>query len=349
MRSSRSLPFRALSALLLLAAGAAGCDPRAEHVLSGRTMGTTYSVKLVGRPWSGTEALQKKIDRRLAELNRSLSPFLPESEISRFNRFAAAGEAFAVSADFRRVFEAAQRVHGWSGGAFDPTVGPLVDLWGFGRGKPRAEPPSEEEIARARAAVGLSRVSLRGEAGLVKEDPRVSLDFSAVAKGYGVDEVARLLREAGWRDFLVEIGGEVFAAGRRRDGAPWHIGIARPDSRARPDEVYRVVALSDAALATSGDYRQFFVHEGRRYSHVVDPQSGRPVARGVVSASVLAPDCMTADALATAVMVLGAEEGIALLERLENVEGLILVETAEGGLLERATSGFPPPAKPRPR
>ncbi len=349
MPVARRPRFRILAALLLLAAGASGCDLRAEHVLTGRTMGTTYSVKLVGRPWSGTEALHKKIERRLAELNRSLSPFLPDSEISRFNRFAAAGEAFAVSADFRRVFEVSLRVHELSAGAFDPTVGPLVDLWGFGRGKPRDRPPAEEEIARARAAVGLSRVRLHGEAGLVKEDPRITLDFSAVAQGYGVDEVARLLREAGWRDFLVEIGGEVFAAGRRRDGAPWHIGIARPDSRARPDEVHRVVALSEAALATSGDYRQFFVHEGQRYSHVVDPKSGRPVANGVVSASVLAPDCMTADALATAVMVLGAEEGIALLERLENVEGLILLTTPEGGLLERATSGFPPPPGPRPR
>lgn len=304
-------------------------------------MGTTYTVKLVGRPWSGTETLKKKIDRRLEELNRIFSPYLADSEISRFNRFAVAGEAFAASADFRRVFEASQQVYAWSRGAFDPTVGPLVDLWGFGRGPARRAPPAEEEIAAARAAVGLSRISLRGEDGLVKEDPRLALDFSAIAKGYGVDETARLLRAAGWRDFLVEIGGEVYASGRRADGSPWRIGIARPESRARPDEVHHVVELSDAALATSGDYRQFFVFEGRRYTHVIDPATGRPVANGVVSATVLAPDCTTADALATAVMVLGVEEGLALLERLERIEGLLVLETAEGGFLDRPTSGFP--------
>ncbi len=327
--------------LLLGAAAMFGCDPRAEHVLTGRTMGTTYTVKLVGRPWSATESLKKNIDRRLEELNRIFSPYLAESEISRFNRFAVAGEAVSVSADFRRVFEVAAQVYAWSRGAFDPTVGPLVDLWGFGRGPARRSPPAEEEIAAWRAAIGLTRISPRGEDGLVKEDPRLTLDFSAIAKGYGVDEVARLLRGAGWRDFLVEIGGEVYASGRRPDGSPWRIGIARPESRARPEEVHRVVALSDAALATSGDYRQFFVFEGRRYSHVIDPATGRPVANGVVSATVLAPDCTTADALATAVMVLGAEEGLALLERLERIEGLLVVETAEGGFLDRPTSGFP--------
>ncbi len=327
--------------LLLGAAATSGCDSRTEHVLAGRTMGTTYTVKLVGRPWSATESLKKKIDRRLEELNRIFSPYRADSEISRFNRFAVAGEAFSVSADFRRVFEVSLQVYGWSRGAFDPTVGPLVDLWGFGRGPARRAPPAEEEIAAARAAIGLSRIALRGEQGLMKEDPGVTLDFSAIAKGYGVDEVARLLREAGWRDFLVEIGGEVYASGRRADGSLWRIGIARPESRARPEEVHRVVALRDAALATSGDYRQFFLFEGRRHSHIIDPTTGRPVANGVVSATVLAPDCTTADALATAVMVLGAEEGLALLERLERIEGLLVVETDTGGFLDRPTSGFP--------
>jgi thiamine biosynthesis lipoprotein len=168
----------------------------------------------------------------------------------------------------------------------------------------------------------------------------VTLDLSSIAKGYGVDAVAEVIREEGFRNFLVEIGGEVYGSGSRRDGRPWRVGINRPQPDAAPDEIYRVAPLRDAAFATSGDYRSFFVLDGVRYSHVLDPRTGRPVANGVVSVSVLAPDCTLADSLATAVMVMGVEEGLALLERLPGVEGLVVVETENGRLQDHATSGF---------
>jgi thiamine biosynthesis lipoprotein len=174
----------------------------------------------------------------------------------------------------------------------------------------------------------------------------VTLDLSSVGQGHGVDEVVALLRAEGLRDFLVEITGELYASGVRRDGRPWRVGINRPRADAAPDEVFEVAPLHDQAFATSGDYRNFFVRDGVRYTHVLDPRTGRPVANGVVSVSVLAPDCTLADGLATAVMVLGAEKGLALLERLADVEGLVVLETTDGRLEDRATSGFrsePPP------
>jgi thiamine biosynthesis lipoprotein len=174
----------------------------------------------------------------------------------------------------------------------------------------------------------------------------VTLDLSSIAKGYGVDQVAAVVRRAGFADFIVEIGGEVYAAGSRRGGGPWRVGINRPRSDASPDEVYRVAPLRDAAFATSGGYRNFFARDGVRYSHILDPRTGRPVANGVVSVSVRAPTCTLADGLATAVIVMGLESGIALLERLPDVEGLVVVETREGRLEDHPTSGFrsePPP------
>jgi thiamine biosynthesis lipoprotein len=174
----------------------------------------------------------------------------------------------------------------------------------------------------------------------VKREAGVTLDLSSIAKGYGVDAVAELLRREGYASFLVEIGGEVVAAGTRRDGEPWRIGINRPRAEAAPDEVYRVVRLSGQALATSGDYRNRFEKDGVRYTHVLDPRTGRPVTNHVVSASVLAPDCTLADGLATAVMVMGAEAGLGLLQRLDAVEGLIVTESPDGRLEDHATRGF---------
>lgn len=302
-------------------------------------MGTTYHITLVGAAEERADALQRKIDRRLEEVNDSFSTYRPQSEISRFNRLARADEPFPVSADFRKVMAAASRVHELSGGAWDGTVLPLVELWGFGAGGPVREPPADEVLRARLVDVGFRLIELHG-ASLVKRRAAVTLDLASIAKGYGVDAVADVIRREGLRDFIVEIGGEVFASGMRRDGRPWRVGINRPHPDAAPDEVFGVAHLRDQGFATSGDYRNFLVEDGVRYSHVLDPRTGRPVRNGVVSVSILAPDCTLADGLATAVMVMGAEAGIALIERLDGVEGLVVVE-AEGGLLEEHRSrGF---------
>jgi thiamine biosynthesis lipoprotein len=306
-------------------------------------MGTTWQVTAVGR--ASASGLQQQIDRRLEQINDSLSTYRPHSEINRFSRFPRAGEEFPVGRHFLEVMKTGARVHDLSGGAWDGTVRALVDLWGFGPVPPVAEPPDPRRVEALLGEIGFDEIEIR-ETALVKKRAGVTLDLSSIAKGYGVDQVAGVIRGAGFSDFLVEIGGEVYGAGSRRDGRPWRVGINRPRSDSAPDDIYRVVALHNAALATSGDYRNFFVRDGVRYAHVLDPRTGRPVANGVVSVSVLAPDCTMADGLATAVMVMGAESGTALLERLPDVEGLVVVETKDGRLEDHATTGFrsePPP------
>jgi thiamine biosynthesis lipoprotein len=301
-------------------------------------MGTTYHVTVVSR--GGVGGLKARIDARLDEITRSLSTYVEDSEINRFSRLPSVGEEFPVSRDFLRVMTTAERVYELSDGAWDGTVRPLVDLWGFGPSPPVREPPSDERIEALLSRVGFGSIEIRPTGSLVKRRDGVALDLSSIAKGYGVDAVAELVRGQGFRDFLVEIGGEVRGAGTRADGRPWRVGIGQPRPDAAPDEVYRVVPLRDAALATSGDYRIFFESGGVRYSHVLDPRTGRPVANGVVSVTVLAPDCTLADGLATAVMVMGKDAGRALLERLPDVEGLVVAGTADGRLEDHATSGF---------
>jgi len=325
--------FPALLAALL----AAGCDGRRENVLTGRTMGTTYSVKVVTGYFGSIAGLQEKIDRRLEAINHSMSPYLQDSEISRFNRFQQTGEEFRISADFLQVMKTAAQVYELSGGAWDGTVNPLVDLWGFGRAGRRSQVPAAGKISELLGDVGFDKIEIRDSGALIKRQASVTLDLSSIAKGFGVDQVAAVVRDAGFTDFLVEIGGEVLAAGVRPDDRPWRVGINRPKPAAGFDEVYKVVSLKDQAFATSGDYRQFFVQDGRRYSHIIDPKTGYPVAHRVVSVSILARNCTLADGLATAVMVMGAERGLALINRLEGVEGLIVVENPDGSLADEGS------------
>ncbi len=334
-----SLPIRrdvSLSLLLLAVSLLPACT-QPEAKLEGRTMGTTWHVTVVGHP--STAGLQEKIERRLEEINQTFSTYREDSEINRFSRFPRAGEEFPVSRDFVAVMRTAARIHDLSGGAWDGTVRPLVDLWGFGPQPPRAEPPDPKKVGALLRDVGFDRIEIR-PAALVKRVASVTLDLSSIAKGYGVDQVAAVIRGAGFSDFLVEIGGEVSASGSRRGGGPWRVGINRPRTDAPADELYRVVALRDAALATSGDYRQFFVRDSVKYSHILDPRTGRPVTNDVASVSVLAPDCTLADGLATAVMVMGAEAGLAAIARLPGVEAFVVVETKDGRLEDHASRGF---------
>jgi thiamine biosynthesis lipoprotein len=303
-------------------------------------MGTTYTVKVVTGYFGSVDGLQEKIDRRLEEINRSISPYLKDSEISRFNRFQQVGEEFPISADFLRVMKTAARLYELSGGAWDGTVGPLVDVWGFGRGGSPGRLPPAETIAALLRDVGFDKIEIRTSGALVKRQAPVSIDLSSVGQGYGVDQLVEMLRAAGFTDYLVEIGGEIYAAGARPDGRPWRVGISRPTAGARPDDIYKVVSLRDQAFSTSGDYRQFFVQDGVRYSHHIDPTTGYPVRNGVVSVSILADNCIFADGLGTAVLVLGVEKGLALINRLEGVDGLIVVEGPDGGLVDHPSKGF---------
>ncbi len=324
--------------LMIMSSSAGSCADTKAVLIEGKTMGTTFHITVVTE--AGTTGLERRINQRLVEINKSMSTYDPESEISRFNQMTEAGRPFPVSEDFLRVMTVAGELYRLTGGAWDGTVNPLVNLWGFGSRKIAPRVPDQKDIDLLLPEVGFDLITVSGDGILTKKLGTVTVDLASIAKGYGVDQAAAVISAAGIENFLVEIGGEIYARGRRPDGKLWRIGINTPKPMAGATEVYKVVAISDRAFATSGDYRNFFEAGGHRYSHVLDPRIGRAVANGVVSVTVIAPTCTVADGLATALMVMGPEKGLALVNRLPDVECLIIVEGAGGGLTEHPSQGF---------
>jgi thiamine biosynthesis lipoprotein len=329
--------FLAIIIILLLSAA---CDAKREQIIQGRTMGTTYHVTVVTGWFQPISGLQEAIELRLKEINQSMSTYIHDSEISRFNRFQRAGRPFPISSDFFEVMKMARTIYRLSNGAWDGTVSPLITLWGFGPETVPVRVPPPQQIAARRSAIGFADIEVKDPGILIKKRADIALDLSSIAKGYGVDQVAAVIRSRKFDDYLVEIGGEVVASGRRGDGKLWRVGINQPRPAAGANEVYRVVDLDNAALATSGDYRNFFTLNGIRYSHVIDPKIGYPVSNSVVSVSIIADSCTFADGLATAIMVMGAEKGLRLLNRLEEVEGLIVLQELNDRLVDYASDGF---------
>ncbi len=305
-------------------------------------MGTRYVVKVVTveREAGWQERLAESITARLAEVNQKMSTWLTDSEISRFNDKASV-EPFLFSAETFDVLQAAQEVSTASDGAFDITVGPLVDAWGFGAAGEMPTPPSIEVLAELETHVGFDKLQLDVVSkSAAKQDPDLRLDLSAIAKGYAVDQVAEALAAQGFEDYMVEVGGEVRTAGQNPDGDSWRIGIEQPE--ANPvRQVATVVPLSGVALATSGNYRNFWVAaDGRRISHTLDPRTGAPVAHAAASVSVAHPSCMMADAWATALMVLGPDQGYDVAVT-QDLAVLFLIHGEDGGELEqRLTPAF---------
>ncbi len=306
-------------------------------------MGTTYSIRLAHARLTSRQLseLKRRVDERLEEINRLMSHYRPDSELSRFNA-APAGEPFQLSPDFARVLRFALEVHRASGGAFDPAIGALVNAWGFGPRGRQVEPPDEAGLKDLLAAAGASHIRFLDEATATKDAAGVLLDLSAVAKGFGADAVAEIIRDFGVSNLFVEVGGEVVVHGHNPEGTPWRIGIETPDPALLPGESFEcIIALTNGAVATSGDYRNFrTTPEGRRFSHILDPRTGRPVEHPLASVSVIAPDCMTADALATAAFVLGPEAGPEFIENWPGAEAFFIVREADGRFRRIQTSGF---------
>lgn len=316
---------------------------RAETVnFRGATMGTTYHIKAVQVDASvDREKLHAEIERILAEVDRQMSTYRPDSELSRFNR-AAAGEWFDVSPATAKVVAAAQEISEKTAGALDVTVGPLVRLWHHGpkdAGDAGAaerpfSPPSDEEIADVRKVVGYEKLTVRkNPPALRKCVDGLEVDLSSIASGYTIDRLAELLAARGIDDFMVEIGGEIRASGRREDGMPWRVAVERP--AAGPRELFVALPLRDAAIATAGDYRKFFEFEGRRYSHVIDPATGRPVEHQLASVTVVAETCMAADGWDTPLLVMGVERGAECAEK-HKIAALFL--WSEGGEVKSRTT-----------
>lgn len=326
---------------------AAGCERTAvvdspattstTVTLTGPTMGTVYNVRAVlSEQASPQRDLQESIDLKLAEINRLMSTYDAESELSRFNQSESL-EWVDVSAETAKVVGFALKVAQETDGAFDPTIGPLVNLWGFGPDGRRREPPTADEIEQSLQAVGYHNVEVRQQPpALRKQLASIYLDLSAIAKGYGVDAVNAVLMQEGSRGSMTEIGGEIVCRGSKPGGEPWRIGIERPDPAGRTYQA--VLELGDEAIATSGDYRNFFELEGKRYSHTIDPATGRPVEHQLATVSVRAASCMEADAFATALLVMGPQRGYDW--AVEEGVAALLVERTEGGYSERVTPAW---------
>jgi thiamine biosynthesis lipoprotein len=303
-----------------------GCDRSPEaHRFEGPIFGTGYHVTVYG-DFSDRQltSLKDGIDDALEDVDRLMSTYKPESELSRFNA-APVGEPFALSPPTAQVIDEAIEIGELSNGAFDVTVGAAVNLWGFGPDKRPDEIPSDAEIAEALDEVDFRALHLNGNR-LTKTKP-VYVDLSGIAKGYGVDHVAARLDALGVTSYLVEVGGEIRTRGTKPGGEPWRVAVEKPVSRER--SVQRVLELEDVAVATSGDYRNYYEEDGRRYSHTIDPRTGRPITHHLASVTVVAEQCSTADGLATALEVLGPKKGMALANR-EDIAAYFIVKTDEG-------------------
>ncbi|RWX56475.1 FAD:protein FMN transferase [Photobacterium chitinilyticum] len=325
--------------LLVFAVTLTGCGDQRELIhLNGSTMGTYYSIKLIkqeGLP--AASELQAEIDRRLELVNDQMSTYRKQSELSRFNQHTS-NQPFEVSADTAKVIAEAIRLAELTDGALDVTVGPVVNLWSFG---PEARPektPTAEELAKRREIVGVRHLSVDGNT-LSKAIPELYVDLSSIAKGFGVDIVAGYFDELNVADYMVEIGGELSLQGNNLKGVPWRIAIEKPtDDGSR--SVQEIIEPGDMAVATSGDYRNYFEQDGVRYSHLIDPKTCKPITNRVVSVTVLHPSSMTADALATAFSVMGEEKSLALAQQ-ENLPVLLVVKT-EQGYKEYTSDAFVP-------
>jgi thiamine biosynthesis lipoprotein len=276
----------------------------------GRTMGTTWSVRVVVPRGLEAAKLQAQAQALLDGVVAEMSPWEDGSVISRFNR-AEAGSWHVLPADFFAVLRAALALARDSDGAFDPSVGALVDLWGFGPPGARDDVPGDAAIDAARAVCGWRKLVLDEAAQRVRQPGGLCLDFSGIAKGFAVDKLSGFLRGFGLRHHLVEVGGELRGSGLRPDGHPWWVALEAPPLAGgveNPDDT--IVALHELAIATSGDYRKFFTVGARRYAHTLDPRSGRPLENDLAAVTVLHESCMMADAEATALYVLGPEPGL---------------------------------------
>lgn len=327
--------------VFFVAAFLSACSPSPKEAmleLHGKTMGTTYSIKVFPGPVAVTkEALQQKVDEELVLVNQSMSTYIKDSEINRFNNLPA-GVEMPITREFRDVVAESIRL-GQSTKTLDVTMGPLIDLWGFGPDKRPSKRPSQEQLGEMLARIGVDKLTLT-EQGLTKTVDGLRLSFSATAKGYGIDKVAELIEKHGIHNYMVEIGGELRVAGTKAGGEAWRIAIEQPDAPMGQRQVHRVVEPGTNGIATSGDYRIFYEMDGEIYTHLIDPATGMPIRHDLVSVTVLHPSAMTADGLATALTVMGMEKAQAYAEA-HNLPVYLMSKT-ETGIQTWSSTAFKP-------
>lgn len=310
---------------------------------TGFIFGTVYHIT-----YQSDEDFQTGIEEALRNVDASLSPFNSSSIITKVNQ----NRPVKLNTMFTDVFTLAEQVSAETGGAFDITVAPLVNVWGFGFKKGKS--PTQTVIDSLRTFVGYQKVKL-SDGKIIKQDPRVMLDCSGIAKGYGCDVAARYLEKKGVRNYMVEIGGEVVTKGVDEKRVPWRIGVSKPtdDPMNNNQEIETILNVTDIAMATSGNYRNFYYKNGRKYAHTIDPKTGRPVQHSLLSSTVFAKNCATADAFATAFMVLGVQQAQKVLERHPELMVYFIYNDQKGrmkvwyspGLREKIAGDHPSPAK----
>ncbi len=323
------LAFLIIGTILILSKSKQTANPEYRSA-QGLVFGTRYNITYLYN-----DDLKPDIEKTLARVDNALSMFNPESTISRVNNY----EVVLVSDPlFLKVFHRAMEISEWTNGAFDITVAPAVNAWGFGF--KHAENIKQSTIDSLMEITGYWKIhELDGM--IEKDDPRIMLDCSAIAKGFGSDMVADMLRSKGIDDFMVEIGGEIVVSGHNPKGKLWNIGISKPvdDSLSVNNELQTVIPVTDIAIATSGNYRNFYVKDGRKYAHTIDPHTCMPVSHSLLSATVFASDCATADALATSMMVMGLDSAQALCDRHPEIQAYLIYQAPDGSL---GTCGISP-------
>ncbi|WP_068312889.1 FAD:protein FMN transferase [Polycladidibacter hongkongensis] len=317
----------AIIAVIGLAACEETSSTREQISLAGTTMGTTYSIKAIVAPGSlSAKKLQAEVEYGLKLVNNAMSNWVPTSEVERFNK-SRSTEWLPISGDLSNVMQEALIIHSKSGGRFDVTLAPLIDLWGFGPSKETAARPSDAQIRDALSSVGMNTM-LEYESNppaLRKVNPETTINLSAIAKGYGIDKMAQVLRDSGFTEFLVEIGGDLYAQGQNARNQSWIVGIERPDQALQ--QVEKLVRLSDQGMATSGDYRNYREVDGKRVAHIIDAVTGEPISHRLASVTVIAQNATKADGWATAIYALGEERGMEVAEQ----EGLAVFMIVRDG------------------
>ncbi|MFM5841424.1 FAD:protein FMN transferase [Aeromonas sanarellii] len=336
--SLRQAPRALLLSLMLLLAA---CQPAPTQTrIQGSTMGTYYAVTLSDPFPGGQGALQQEVETLLARLNQEISTYDPASLISRFNQ-GTGQPPQVIPATMARIVQQGMDAGRLTRGALDVTVGPLVNLWGFGPDKRPTQRPGAEQIAQARARVGIDKLSLTPQGDhflLGKAIPGLYLDLSTLGEGAASDEIAGLLERRGVHNYLVEVAGAVRSKGRNAKGNPWRVAIVEPSNR--PGAIEDVVTPNGMAVSTAGSYRNYYELDGKRYSHIIDPATGEPVTHRLVSASVITPTALEADALDTALMVMGPERAMAFAK--EHRLAVYLIEKTDQGFVARHTPEFAP-------
>ena len=288
-------------------------------------MGTTYSIKIADKiDRKKIKDLNLKINFLLININNLFSTYIPNSEISKFNKSI---NSFKMTDEFSNLYKLSEEIYQNTNGAYDPTIHPLVKLWGFGSEGRIDSLPNDLNIKNIKSSIGLNKISINKN-NLLKSNPHIELDFSAIAKGYGVDAVSQFLINNRIINFMVEIGGEIYCNGTKYE-EHWQIGLQNPFSNSNNDDVLKIINLKNNAMATSGNYRNYFEFNGEKYSHTINPDTGYPVNHNVVSVTIISDNCAIADGYATAMMVLGQNDGLRIIEERENLEAIFVVGSSD--------------------